>query len=221
MTDDDEELRPPFYPPADISPAEFEAWVAELFGAIAEIENLRVTSHAVMEGIDGTYDLDAMVRYTLAGMEFLILVEAKRHNYPIKRELVASLHSKVQSTGAQKGVILATAPFQSGAVTFANVHGIALIQVTEGRHTFIARSADPPPVMSRQEAAKRYGLPTFVGFAVEGADAGATQFTLVSTEMSCTSRLSSWRIRVTDPVREIDTAATLPCPRLTGWLMRT
>jgi hypothetical protein len=174
----------PRFPPADISPAEFERWVAELYAATAsEVEDLRVTPHEVVIGTDGAYDLDATVRYRLAGMEFLVLVEAKRHRHPIKRELVASLHSKMQSTGAQKGVILATAAFQSGAIEYAKVHGIALIEVTEGRFTYMARSADPPPPMSREEAAERYGLPTFVGMTVEYVDPHSTQHTIVSTEV--------------------------------------
>jgi prephenate dehydratase len=55
-------------------------------------------------------------------------------------------------------------------------------EVTEGRFTFLSRSADSPPALSRQEAAERYGLPIFVGFAVEAADAGTTRFRIVSTE---------------------------------------
>jgi hypothetical protein len=171
------------YPPADITPAEFEHWVAELYATTAsEVEDPRVAQHEVVSGTDGDYDFDATVRYRLGGMEFLVLVEAKRYNHPIKRELVASLHSKMLSTGAQKGVILSTAPFQSGAVRFAKAHGIALIEVTEGRFTYMARSADPPPVMSREEAADRYGLSTFVGFTVEHVDDATAQHTIVSTE---------------------------------------
>jgi Restriction endonuclease len=57
----------------------------------------------VVEGRDGTYDFDATVRYELAGVAFLILVEAKLHKNPIKRETVQVLHQKLQSVGAQKG----------------------------------------------------------------------------------------------------------------------
>jgi hypothetical protein len=36
-------------------------------------------------------DFDATVRYQLAGMSFLVVVEAKLHKNPIKRELVQIL----------------------------------------------------------------------------------------------------------------------------------
>ena len=52
-------------------------------------------------------------------MEFLIVVEAKKHRYPIKRELVQVLHSKIQSVGAHKGVMVSTAPYQNGALDSA------------------------------------------------------------------------------------------------------
>jgi hypothetical protein len=94
------------YPPADISPAEFERFVTSLFDAIEEvggIANLHIQNHEVVQGMDGAYDFDATVRYELAGMAFLILVEAKLHKNPIKRDTVQVLHQKLQSVGAHKG----------------------------------------------------------------------------------------------------------------------
>jgi hypothetical protein len=171
------------YPPAEITPEEFEGWVAELYGIVASGPvDLQVTPHEVVVGTDGTYDFDATVRFELAGMAFLVLVEAKRHKNPIRRELVASLHSKLLSTGAQNGVMFSTAPFQSGAIGFATVHGIALVQVTEGRFTFGTKSRDRPPALSREEAAQHFGIPTFAGHAVSVGDDGSTHFTMVSSE---------------------------------------
>ena len=171
------------YPPADITPSQFEGWVAELYRSVGlGVENVRVTPHEVVEGVDGAYDLDATVRYEWAGLEFLVLVEAKRHRHPIKRELVASLQSKILSTGAQKGVLFATAPFQRGALQFARTHGIALVYVTEGRYTVMTRSADQTPAPSREEAAALYGLPTFVGFAMESGEGDAVSSTILSSE---------------------------------------
>jgi hypothetical protein len=109
-------------------------------------------------------------------------LEAKRHKNPIKRDLVQILHSKAQSVGAHKAVMIATAPFQRGAIEFAKAHGIALVLVSEGRFTFETRAAAPRPVMSRQEAQERYGLPTFVGVGIgPGGDSGGTMFTTFDT----------------------------------------
>jgi len=146
------------YPPADITPGEFEEFVAQLLGSARPVvDHLTVTLHDKIEGPDGAYDFDATVRYQFAGMSFLVLVEAKRHKIPIKRRLVQVLHQQVQSVGGHKGVMISTAPYQIGAVKFAKAHGIALVTVTEGQFTFETRD------MSREEAAERLNVPTFVG----------------------------------------------------------
>lgn len=171
------------YPPADITPEEFEEFVVALLGSTEKnVANLAITLHEKIEGVDGTYDFDATVRYEFVGMSFLVLVEAKRHKNPIKRELVQILHQKVQSVGGHKGVIISTAPYQSGALEFAKKHGIALVTVTEGRFTFETKSRIKPPPLSR-EAARCFGLPEFVGHHY-GADTepGWTSITLMSPE---------------------------------------
>ena len=172
------------YPLADISPAEFEVFVTELLGSVSPlVEGLEVSLHEQVSGVDGAYDFDATVRFSLAGLQFLVLVEAKRHKNPIKRELVQVLHAKLQSVGAQKAAMIATAPYQRGALEYAKTHGIALVTVTEGRFTFETKARDKPPAISREEAASRYDLPIFVGHAYQPADAPAsTSVTLLSVE---------------------------------------
>lgn len=173
------------YPPADLTPAEFEDFVTSLFDALKlsdVVVNLRIENHEVIRGTDGTYDFDATVRYELGGMDFLIVVEAKRHKNPIKRETVQVLHQKFQSVGAHKAVLVSTAPFQQGALEFAFVHGIALVTVTEGRFTYETRGALPPPVLSREQARER-GIPTFVGHVYSRGDRpGSVGVTVVSPE---------------------------------------
>src|SRR5690349_11550075 len=90
------------YPPADITPSEFEEWIGELYAAVTpRVDNLRVEVHDIVHGVDGSFDIDVTVRYVLGGLQFLVLVEAKRHKNAIKRELVQALDSKVRSVGAQ------------------------------------------------------------------------------------------------------------------------
>lgn len=172
------------YPPADMSPADFELFVVETIHSInRDVDDLKVTLHELVEGNDGTYDMDATMRFRLGGMDFLVLVEAKKHAYPIKREIPQILHQKVQSAGAQKGIVVSTAPFQRGALDFAKAHGIALVTVTEGRFIFETRSATPRPLMTRQEATARFGLPTFVAQAYRPTLEGkGTRVTLLDPE---------------------------------------
>lgn len=145
------------YPPAEISPAEFEAFVVDLLKAGSpEVESLNVTLHERIAGVDGEFDFDGTVRYRFLGMDFLVVVEAKMHKNPIRRELVQTLHSKQQSVGAHKAVLISSAPFQRGAINFAKVHGIALVLVSEGRFTFETKAASPTPTLTREQAAEHY-----------------------------------------------------------------
>jgi hypothetical protein len=80
------ELATTHYPLADITPGEFETWVVEIFKSAAPtVSDLVVTLHETVVGVDGTYALDATVRYQFAGMKFLVVVDAKRHRNPINR----------------------------------------------------------------------------------------------------------------------------------------
>jgi hypothetical protein len=79
--------------------------------------------------------------------------------------------------------MVSTARFQSGALEFAKVHGIALVSVTEGRFTFETRAMGSAPVLSREQALAEFGTPTFVGFCYgPGATPESTSVTLISTE---------------------------------------
>ena len=172
------------YPVADINPAEFEEFVVQLLrSADPTLGNLVVTLHDKITSADGMYDFDATVRFEFAGMQFLVIVEAKRHRNPVKRELVQVLHQKVQSVGAHKGVMISTAPYQSGAVDFAIAHGIALPTVTEGRFILEAKAAYKLPPISREEAFERYGIPTYIGHHYSpGSEPGSVNVTVLSHE---------------------------------------
>jgi hypothetical protein len=175
---------PQGFPAPDITPSEFEHWVAEVFESAAPgLEGLDVRLHEAIRGTDGSYDFDATIRYRWAGIDFLVLAEAKLHKSPIRRDLVQVLLSKVQSVGANKGVMIATAPFQRGALAFAKAHGIALVSVTEGRFTYEVRDTTPVPPMSREQALRELDLPLFVGhcYALEETP-GSIERTLISTD---------------------------------------
>jgi len=109
-------------------------------------QDFRATHREVLGGSDGEYEIDVVVRFSaLGGAEFTVLCECKKHNHPIKRELVQVLHSKLQSVGAHKAILVATSPFQSGAIEFAETHGIALVTVENGSVAYIQMSAVKQP----------------------------------------------------------------------------
>jgi len=171
------------FPSAEMTAEEFEVFVFEEFEQTRpHVDDLRVTLHDVVQGVDGLYDFDATIRYTLAGLDFLVVVEAKRHKHPIKRETVQTLHSKIRSVGAHKGVVVSTAPFQQGALVFASVHNIALVTITEGRWTVESRTGAAAHPMSRAEAAA-LGVPAFVAHCyAQGAKPGSVTITAVSED---------------------------------------
>jgi hypothetical protein len=163
--DDEEDIgdEPMWYPAPERGFEDFEGFVAGTFEQLApELEDLRVELHERIVGVDGEYDFDATVRFSVGGLAFLVLVEAKCHRHPIRRDVVQVLLSKVASVGAQKGVLVSTAPFQKGAMVYAATHGIALIKVTEGRFTIQSRSASST-LGGTVAQARDWGIPDLVG----------------------------------------------------------
>jgi hypothetical protein len=177
-------VRPLTTPSPKSRPANSRSSWPSFFSSTTDfVDDLQVTLHEKIEGADGEYNFDATVRFRFGGMDFLVLVEAKRHTNPIKRELVQVLHSKLQSVGAQKAAMISTAPYQRGALKYAMAHGIALATITEGRFVFEMRSAQASTAMTRHEAQERYGLPAFIAHAFHADDdPNAVAITLLTAE---------------------------------------
>ena len=95
-----------------------------------------------LTGADGEYTIDVTARFkAFGGASFLLVVECKKHKNSIKREVVQVLHAKQQSLGAQKAMVFSTSSFQSGAIDYANEHGLALVQVVSGQVIYVQANA--------------------------------------------------------------------------------
>lgn len=131
----------------DIAPERYEQEVVnELRRLGGHLVDFAVTHREQISGADGTYQFDAVVRFTALGdARFLVLVECKLNKRPIEREEVLALHAKVHSTGAHKGIMFSTAGFQRGALEYGEAHGIALVQFADGRSAWGVKSRDPLP----------------------------------------------------------------------------
>jgi len=117
----------------NISPGRFEAEVEKLLRrAGLGLPEFVVQRLEKIEASDGVYEIDVTARFEVLGASFLVLIECKHHKNPIKREVVQVLHDRLRAVGAQKGMIFSTARFQRGAIDFARVHNIALIQIIDG-----------------------------------------------------------------------------------------
>jgi restriction system protein len=132
---------------AELTPSEFEEHVREMLGLSGcDLSDLRITRREVLQGAEGGYEIDVIVRFSALNANFVVLVECKHHKSPIKRDVVQVLFDRIRSTGAHKGIVFATSTFQRGAIEYAKQHGIALVKVTDSEPIVYNRhmTADEP-----------------------------------------------------------------------------
>lgn len=130
----------------DMTPTEFEMYCRDILSAYAEKENLpnfEITHNKKIRAEDGTYQIDVYATFSALGCEMKILCECKRHKSPVKRDVVSQLNDKLRSTASQKGIIMSTSGFQSGAIDYAKTHKIALIHVRDRECAYLSHSNDP------------------------------------------------------------------------------
>ena len=149
-----------------VSPLEFEQFCTETIKAYALKEGLKdfeIKHNQKVETPDSTYQIDILTEYRALGCKNVVIVECKRYSRSIERALVAELYAKVQSIGAQKGILISTSGFQSDAVKFANAHGIALWQICDRtiKHYSAAAGPEIPTYILFQLQMEKY-LPRFI-----------------------------------------------------------
>jgi restriction system protein len=116
------------------------------------------------------------VRFSALGADFLVLVECKHEQRKVERQQVQVLHSKMQSVGAQKGMLFSITGFQSGAIQFADAHGIALVHLADGETAWMTKSVQQTP------APRGQGYPDIIGWWCHG-----NSMSVMSAEISdCT-----------------------------------
>lgn len=123
---------------------EFEKYCMNILQGFAKetgLHNFKIEHNVIIEGHDGSYQIDVYASFYALKMSFKVLCECKQHKNPIKREVVSALYQKMLSLGIQKGVIMATANFQSGAIRFAHEHGIALIKIYDYSYEYFSHSS--------------------------------------------------------------------------------
>lgn len=164
----------------DITPTQFETRVLDwLRNCDESLTDFSVVHSDTVHGDSGEYEIDIHIEFSIfCGAKMTILVECKRYSNPVKRDVVMVLDSKLRDTGAHKGMIFATAGFQSGAIEYATKRGIALIDVAEGASNYFARSEgvgniSPPPWVK---------VPDYIGWLQTSEDGTTVTSSLISTE---------------------------------------
>jgi restriction system protein len=129
-----------------ITPEQYEqqvrGWVETAAGQLSEFSS---THREVLQGSDGEYEIDIVVRFRALQTPFLVLLECKRYRRAIERVTVQVLNDKVRSIGANKGILFSTSKFQLGALEYAEKHGIALIQLIDGDALIMGRGRETLP----------------------------------------------------------------------------
>lgn len=124
----------------DMKPSEFEKYALQILEQQTEgLKNVKIVHDKVIESYDGNYQLDGYIEFEAMGVLYKTIVECKHYKYPISREIVQKVYDNLRAVGAQKGIIISTSNFQSGAIKYAKIHGIALIQLTESGSEFATR----------------------------------------------------------------------------------
>ena len=127
----------------DLSPTEFEKYCCDFLNGYAEKEKLpefKITHNKKIRVADGKYQIDVYAEFTAMGFKIKVLCECKKYKNRVNRDKVAILQRKLESIGAQKGILISTSDFQSGAIEFANSHGIALIKAEDYHFEYISHS---------------------------------------------------------------------------------
>ena len=125
----------------EMTPTEFEKnALLVLQQQLEGIEKCKFEHNKIVSVSDGNYQIDGYIEFSAMGITYKTFVECKHYKNSIKRENVQLLYDKLRACGAHKGILISSSNFQSGAITYATQHGIALIQLTEAGSEYHTRS---------------------------------------------------------------------------------
>ena len=155
----------------EMSPTEFEQYsLLILEQQMAGIEDYHFEHNKIIEVSDGNYQIDGYIEFKLMNITYKTLVECKHYKSSIQREKVQVLYDKIRACGAQKGVLISSSNFQSGAIKYATQHGIALIQLTEAGSEYYTRDMFNT-VVANHRIPYNDGIP-YIGVLQKSPDVG-------------------------------------------------
>ncbi len=128
----------------DITPEQFELQVRNWVQQSARgLEKFSVHHLKKLDGDSGEYEIDVTAEFVLfGGAEIKILIECKKYNSPVKRDVIMIMESKIRDSSAHKGMVFSTSGFQSGAIEYAQKRGIATITLQHGHTNYFTKSTD-------------------------------------------------------------------------------
>ena len=163
---------------AEVTPAEYEAQVCSWLSQSEDFPCINWINREVISGRGGDYEIHVLGEMTLlGGALFRILVECKRWNRPVGRDVVLAHAMKLQNTAAHKGMIFSTSGFQKGAIEAATEHGIATITFEDGNARYRTRSME-----LTHEPPDWIPFPKFAAYLLLATDANTISISRVSSD---------------------------------------
>lgn len=110
---------------------DYQEEAAALFRAMG----LEATTNEIIQGARTKHAVDVVVRSNHAGFEITWLVECKYWKSPVSKLHVLALREIVSDVGADRGILLCEAGFQSGAIEAANLTNVQTTSIDNLRVT--------------------------------------------------------------------------------------
>jgi hypothetical protein len=110
---------------------DYQEEVASLFRSIG----LEAETDVTLQGVRTKHDVDVVVKSHHAGFDVIWLVECKRWKSPVSKLHVLALREIVADLGADRGILLCEAGFQSGAIEAANLTNVRVASLENVRAT--------------------------------------------------------------------------------------
>jgi restriction system protein len=104
-------------------------------GALFRSMGLEATTNVTIQGVRTTHDVDVVVKSHHAGFDVTWLVECKHWKSSVSKLHVLALREIVADTGADRGILLCEAGFQSGAIEAANLTNVKVTSLENVRAT--------------------------------------------------------------------------------------
>ncbi len=105
----------------------FQKDVAEFFRSLG----CDAVEDALVVGVRAKHKIDVLVRFKRFGIEIKWVIECKYWNTSVPKEKVLALAAIIDDVGADRGVLISSAGFQSGAIRAAQKSNITLTSLEE------------------------------------------------------------------------------------------
>lgn len=94
---------------------------------------LDVSTDVTVYGVRTSHDIDVLVKSYYAGFDITWIIECKYWKTPVNKLHVLALREIVADIGADRGILLSEAGFQSGAREAANLTNVQITSISELR----------------------------------------------------------------------------------------